>query len=60
MHATSSPLWKAVKMVVSSAGRAAAGAWPATANPAATDWCASALGPAGMGNERKALMIFGP
>ena len=48
-----------MKAIVSRAGRAAAGAWPTTASAAAMDWWASALGPAGMGSERKALMIRG-
>ena len=59
MQATCSPLWKALNAIESKAGRAARGAWPTTASAAAIDWCASALGPAGMGSGRKALMIFG-
>ena len=59
MHASRNPLWNAVNTIDCRPGRAACGAWATTASAAAIDWWASALGPAGMGSGRNALMIRG-
>ncbi len=59
MQATCNPLWNAVNATDCRAGCTACGACATTARVAAMDWCASALGPAGMGRGRKALMILG-